>query len=670
MSFLAPILLGLLGLAIPVVIAFLSRKKVEQRVVPSLVILKHLESGKPRSKKLGVPRNMLALLLYILALVAIVFAVSQPVFEGEEPRDVVIVLDASYSMGARHPGETLSQLELATARIEEEVLDHLGPRDRASLVVADVRRQVVVELTRDLGRHRDALAEVRAQGMPEHVASSLRLGDALCMGSEREARELIFVTDGYGLDGRLPDAFGCPLDVMIVSDRDDVAGDTARPTPQNLAISALVSRQVDALGEHEVYVEVLNASDSDQEVAVELELDGVIVEVVSLGVPAGERKGKLFALNATDGDILRATLSYEDAAKQDAFALDDVAFTVLRDIALIDVLVVSEREFSFVYQAFKLHPRVRATKVAPAQLTAQMLGGKGLVIVEDAPGAIGIEPALDPGAVVWWMGPFKGLGATFFEEMERPELGWWDFGADIFRYVDMDDVEILSASSIETQGGDEVLIRAGQDQALMLKRPLADAKDALISAFHPEQSDLILRVAFVNIVANVVEMVAKRVDVEKVYTASPGEVFGEVRDLEQLRPLVTGSKDAASIEVGDPMTHTGVWQLVGGEHEGELVVVNFEEMSESMFARQGELSLVKDRADITRFDREAFASSDRGAKLIRWLLLFAFGAMVLEVLWLWWRKRQGSSVGRMGTKKRGDGASLRDELRAREVNKR
>ena len=666
MSFIAPLLLGLFGLAIPVVIAFLSRKKVEKRVVPSLVILRQLESGTPRSKKLGVPRHMLALLLYLLALAAIVFAVSQPVFEGEEPRDVVIVLDASYSMSAHHPGDASSQLELAKGRIEEEVLDHLGPRDRASLVVADVQRRVVVEPTREQGRHKAALAEVRAQGMSADVIAALRLGDALCQGSDREARALIFVTDGFLPGSALPSSFGCPLEVMRASERR--AADQS--TPQNVAISALVSRQVDALGEHEVYVEVLNASDSDEEISVELELDGVMAEVISLDVPAGERKGKAFSLNATDGDVLRATLSYEDATRRDAFALDDVAFTVLRDVAQVDVLIVSDRDFSFVHQAFSLHPRVRASKVSPASLSAELLGGKGLVIVESSPGELSIVPALDPGAVLWWIGPHDGLdGAMFLEEMVRPELGWWDFGSEVFRYVDMDDVEVLSASPITTQEGDRVLMRAGQDQALMLSRPLTDARDVLISGFHPEQSDLILRVAFVNMVANVVEMVARRTDVASVHAVSPGEVFGEARDFSALVPLATVSGEAEEIAVGEPMARTGVWRVEGGAHDGELVVVGFREMNESMFARHGELVFEPEdrslRADVVRFDAEAFASSDRGARLIRWLLLLAVGAMGLEALWLWWLRRRGGGK-RAGREEGG----LRDELRAREVNKR
>ncbi|MEC9400849.1 MAG: BatA domain-containing protein, partial [Myxococcota bacterium] len=71
------LLLGLLG--IPVVAAFLNKRRVVERTVPSLVLLRQLQAEEVTRRRFAIPNNLLALLLYLLALAGVVFASADPV---------------------------------------------------------------------------------------------------------------------------------------------------------------------------------------------------------------------------------------------------------------------------------------------------------------------------------------------------------------------------------------------------------------------------------------------------------------------------------------------------------------------------------------------------------------------------------------------------------------
>ncbi len=618
MSFIAPTLLALLALALPVFIAFLSRKKVEQRVVPSLVILKHVKAAEPRRRSFATPRNLLALLLYLLAIAALAVASAQPSFEGEEPRDVIIVLDASYSMGVEaDSGQTL--FDVARQKIEDEVLAGLGPRDRATLIVGDVARRVHVEPTRDLERHLAALKPLEIAGLHKHLRQSLELADALCQGQKHG--QLVLVTDGamHGLDG-LPE-LKCPHRVLQLRSTND-------PVPQNIALTRLAVRQIDALGNTEVYVEAFNASPKAREVVVELQLDEIVVDVLAIQVPAGRSAGQLTRVDGSMGTRLVARASHPDG-EPDAIAVDDVVYAVLNPVAWVNVLLVSESKFSFMERAFSLHPRVRLEMVTPGEAAAKM-EDRDLVIFESG-ASQALLKAAPSRAKVMVLGAQAGAGVDFGEEVERPVVTWWDFDDELFRYVDLDEVEVLAASPIKAAEGDEVLMRAGQDQSLLVRREI-EGRQTLVMAFQPEESDLVLRVAFANIVANLVEWCASEIEQPPAHPVEPGETLLDAPGARQLE-LVTRS-GASKVAANLPIRQAGIWRIEGGEADGEFVVVNQKGYSESLLDVTPE---VFDSYEV--FDEETFSSTDRGAKLIRILLLAALAFMVLEAIVMWWKSR-------------------------------
>jgi hypothetical protein len=95
-------LVGLVAAAVPIIIHLLNRRRVKRVKFSSLEFLD--EVNKQRMRRINLQR-ILILILRTLAILALVFAFARPtlrsglLFAGSVPKNVVVCLDASFSMG-------------------------------------------------------------------------------------------------------------------------------------------------------------------------------------------------------------------------------------------------------------------------------------------------------------------------------------------------------------------------------------------------------------------------------------------------------------------------------------------------------------------------------------------------------------------------------------------
>src|SRR5215217_7225299 len=124
MQLLAPIALALAALAL-VVLAFHIRRR-RTIAVPSLVIWRQLGAGQiKRNRVLQWPQPSWALLLQLIAVLALVGALAQPLLNrGEAVDHWIFVLDRSGPMQAQRGDETL--LAAAQAQLKQRVADAAG----------------------------------------------------------------------------------------------------------------------------------------------------------------------------------------------------------------------------------------------------------------------------------------------------------------------------------------------------------------------------------------------------------------------------------------------------------------------------------------------------------------------------------------------------------------
>src|SRR3954471_11378502 len=160
MSFLTPLfLLGLAGLAVPVIIHLIQRERKNVVQFPSLMFLQRIPYQSVRRRRI---RNWPLLLLRVAALALIVAAFARPFLRRQGvaaaaaggAREVVVLVDRSYSMGY---GERWARALTAGRKI----VSGLGQGDRASIVFFASGADVALRSAGDHGRLDAALTAAR-----------------------------------------------------------------------------------------------------------------------------------------------------------------------------------------------------------------------------------------------------------------------------------------------------------------------------------------------------------------------------------------------------------------------------------------------------------------------------------------------------------------------------
>ncbi len=202
MSFLFPLFLLALGaLAVPVLIHLTQRERKSVVEFPSLMFLRKIPYESVQRRRI---RDALLLMLRLAALALIVAAFARPFLRGSElaaapggARDIVVLLDRSYSMGY---GDTWARAQRAAAA----AIESATPADRISLVLfADVA-EVALRSTPDRGR---AVGEINAATPgpgSTKFGPALKLAGSLLAESLLPRKEVIVVSD-FQRGGWLPD---------------------------------------------------------------------------------------------------------------------------------------------------------------------------------------------------------------------------------------------------------------------------------------------------------------------------------------------------------------------------------------------------------------------------------------------------------------------------------
>ncbi len=191
-------LLGLAGVALPLLAHLISRRKYD---VIQWGAMQFLELGYKTRRRIRLEELLLLLLrMAIIALIAA--ALARPWIAGgvlgnwlaRQSRDVVIVIDGSYSMGWE--GKAITP-HAAAVQWAQRMLDDLGPGDTVALL--DARDQVRNVI--DPPVHDVALARRELDGLPPPTGSSDLL-EALISGirvvakGTHPSREVVLLTDG------------------------------------------------------------------------------------------------------------------------------------------------------------------------------------------------------------------------------------------------------------------------------------------------------------------------------------------------------------------------------------------------------------------------------------------------------------------------------------------
>jgi len=221
--------MGSIGVLIPLVLHLIQSRRTVK--VPFSTI-RFLKLAQEKSSSRIKMENILLWILRTLLLVILALAFAMPMLRskgagtwlGRSPRDVAIVIDASYSMDYNLGRSTVWQKAIDTA---SAVIDGLGEQDRFCIYVARDHVEPVIEQLS--GDREEGLSRLKAlefsQGSSQLAPAVMEANEALAESEVRREREIHIITDTQALPW---ESFGGGegLAVAVASEEDADAGDT------------------------------------------------------------------------------------------------------------------------------------------------------------------------------------------------------------------------------------------------------------------------------------------------------------------------------------------------------------------------------------------------------------------------------------------------------------
>jgi hypothetical protein len=332
----------------------------------------------------------------------------------------------------------------------------------------------------------------------------------------------------------------------------------------------------------QAYLAVSSNDRRPQELTLELFRDDQVIARTTLVVPASGQANVTFPVEPASG-FIAARLQ---VPAEDGLSLDDVAFAGQRQLQ-----VVVEEPSGPVLKALAALAGVEARVVRQAERAA----GDARVLFGDDPAE------LPDGDVLLFAAPA--------EEPVYRSIRDWAQGDELLRFVDLRDVVVGLSPDLdqEEQADWETLARAS-DLTPVLSRKTEDGRTIVRAAFHPSQTDLVLRPAFPALIANVMSSFR---GAETVPLGSPlpaGATFGRREVTRALEP--------------------GIYDTPGGPVAASLLSVE-----ETVLPGRPAASPVQPRAT------SAGRDGNRRLGLALWLIAAAVAILLIE--WLAWAR--GSS---------------------------
>lgn len=510
-------------LAIPVlVLLYLLRVRRRDHPVSSVLLWQRsapaLAAYRPSRR---IERNML-LLLQILATAAVVTALARPsvAVHGLGRRDLMLVLDLSFSMRARD----VSPTRFDRARAEAiDLVARSRPGQRFGVVVAGPRPALVVPPTDDRTGVIAALRRLEPWDAAGDVRAAVLLAADFPLGADAP---IMVWTDGAR--GGLPDL--PRVRYQILGSTDDNAGITTFRIARD-------PRGAEAL------LRVDNFGSQTRRVPVVVTHGRETVLRRTVEIASGGHRTLTFPISASGEYQARLEIS-------DALPDDDAATAVLDPAPLPSVLLVSDGNpyLERVLHALPLS-RAAATRTTDPAVWASF----GVVILDR------INPGpLPPGDYLLIAALPPNLPMTATGTVERPRITSWDRADPVLQFVDLGSVRVARAMALAVQGG---RVLAGGDTPLLWAYE-GGAIRALLLGFALQDTDLPQRVAFPVLIANSLAWLGGETPVahagEVIQVPSGGGTSAELVGPDGRRQVL---HPAGGMYLLPPLTRAGIYQL-------------------------------------------------------------------------------------------------------------
>jgi hypothetical protein len=435
-------------------------------------------------------RDIISLILLVIAFTAIVFAAARPYWVHASRQDMLLVIDNSASMNTEYRGGT--RLDEAK-RIAREIVRSLGDNQQCNIATSastTVFRSSLTDNNRELI---EAIDRINSTPLPSSLSALNpliesvgrdalgRIGGSSVTTSTDEARlttlapsdpkdgevlpRVIFISDGC-LGGEAPDS----IELLKVGEG----------TANNLGFVSCDLRRL-PLADRPAGVFIQVASTFKETVQVDLALyhdsEQNLVRLTTLEVRPGENPPEIFQIpNATEGKWI---LKLET---KDALPDDNVVFAVLPPDVPIDVAVVAEGKFFYENSVSAFSRGDVLLRLAP-EAAADLLVGQANIATNNAPPDADILVFQPGGDSDWW--------SDAGEEILVALPTVLDDSHPILRHLDANSLPWIGARRLRAPAGAEVLI-AAEDGTPLLYRVVTRGRGVVVVNHDPVESDFFL----------------------------------------------------------------------------------------------------------------------------------------------------------------------------------
>ena len=662
MTWLAPMagLIVALSTVPPLVALYFLRLRRTRRTVSSTMLWRRATEDLHANTPFQRLRFSLLLILQLLALALVVLALAQPQADlgFAQARRVVLLIDASASMGTTDASGGGSRLDEARRLARDRVSAmHAGGFFRSTppsiMVIAFAREaRIVCPFTDNEAQLLAAIAAIAQTDETTRIADAFELARAFTTVTDPDnAAATPAEPPAYEVfsDGEIADAAQCALR----SGEEVLYRRLGSADEPNAGIAAIaVARTPERPEEVEVFVRVVNWGAAPRQTDVELRVDGsiravtpsaVIVPPMAAGdantpTTAGEAQVVFPAITLPAGGVVTASLLAGDRLKA-----DDRASVVASPPDALRVALVGRGTFILrgLLEAMPLKALDTMTLEAWNELVVKDPQTPELydaVVLDMAQGV-----SADRGHYLSFGTPPPIAGIVPFASKSNAVVRSLREGHPLLQFVNLDDLFVSSMSAVAPGSEAEVIVEASEGPLVVTvaKGPLA----AVCVTFDPMESNWPFQRGFVNFVANALEWLAaggRRTTDEPL---TPGDVASVQVPLGAKGVRVTPPDGTpappATVVAGEasfgPLRRSGTYTITwespskGDTRTSATVAVDMDARDEGRIASVERLGLAASSVAQT-----AVTGAARNA-LWPWLLVGAIVTLLLE-WWVWLRR--------------------------------
>ncbi len=504
MTFANPIFLWSLLSLIPLAAIYLLKVRPNRKPTTAYFLWQDIFQERRSNSLFQKLRDLFSLLLMMVAFLAVAFALAKPVWQADDQKDLVLVIDNTASMNAIDSLST--RLDLAK-KAASEIVESLGGTQRCSIATVSDRVRYISNLTDNPRDLLEAIAKIQPTEIPfrDGALNEFALSETKDTAPSNDETRVqtaakttwrtILISDGLVAD--IPDS----LELLQV-------GGSAGG---NVGIVASDIQRLPGKDRASALIQLASSFDAPVEVEIELsvgEPDNV-VKIIPTTVQPGINKALVFELeNAPQGRWLVKLVTATDALKS-----DNRAFLVLHPVKPIPIRVAAEERFFYENSVLAFSGAGGLLQLVTTG--GQMLVGQGelgIQLGESAPDDfLAFRPA---GQSPWW----SEVGDEIEVKLPRAT----DEDHPVIRHIDVTSIPFVGARRVTLSPAAEILVRAEDDTPLIWRMSQA-GKSAVVVNLDPLDSNFYFSAWFPVLVYSSATHLAGRTD-ELKSTWRTGEV--------------------------------------------------------------------------------------------------------------------------------------------------